>query len=146
MKTLRFEREFNARLDSFDDAYAFIHESLETAHLTHKEEISIRLATEEIFVNVAHYAYQDNKGMVKIEVEVFKDKVAITFSDEGIEFNPLEKEDPDISLGYEEREIGGLGILMVKKCMDELNYKRENDTNYFTMIKYISNKGDNNEE
>lgn len=89
----------------------------------------IRIATEEIFINIASYAYPDQDGEVSIEETVQDKKIDVTFADQGIPYNPLEKVDPDINLGFEERDIGGLGIYMVKKIVDQVDYQYKDGKN-----------------
>ncbi len=105
--------------------------------------VSIMIAVEEIFVNIAHYAYQDepdqskHTAIVNILVDGEPKKISMEFIDRGIPYNPLEKEDPDITLSAEERGIGGLGIYMVKQSMDEVRYVHEDGCNKLTLIKTI---------
>ena len=95
----------------------------------------INTAWEEIFVNVANYAYEE-KGTVEITLSRTQDKITFIFRDNGVKFNPLEKEDPNITASSEEREIGGLGIFMVKKIMDECSYDYVDNHNVLTLVKY----------
>ena len=95
----------------------------------------INTALEEIFVNVANYAYEE-KGTVEITLSKFKDHVTFVFKDSGKPFNPLDKVDPNITAKSEEREIGGLGIFMVKKIMDSVKYEYVDNQNVLTLIKY----------
>ena len=102
-----------------------------------KVQMQIDIAVEEIFVNVAHYAYTPNVGKVKIRLEKPADStgVDITFIDSGIPYDPLAKPDPDVTLSAEERQIGGLGIFMVKKSMDSMLYEYTDGQNILTMRK-----------
>lgn len=103
--------------------------------------MQLELVVEEIFVNIASYAYcPPGSGDVEISCDVVEDtmRVFITFSDEGPEFDPLGKEDPDITLGKDERPIGGLGIFLVKKNVDGISYKREGGRNILTVEKRLS--------
>ena len=97
----------------------------------------IDLAVEEIFVNIAHYAYQPESGEVSIFASFNDDTLKVVFKDSGKEFNPIEKEDPDITLGAEERKIGGLGIFLTKKFMDSVDYKYMNGENILTIQKKL---------
>lgn len=101
----------------------------------------IDLAAEEIFVNIAHYAYKDKLpeegGSVCLDCSMENDTLTMIFKDTGIPFNPLAKADPDITLSAEERKIGGLGIFLTKKYMDNIDYKYENGANILTMKKTI---------
>lgn len=95
--------------------------------------INYGICLEEIFVNIASYAYTDGVGDVTIIEDISKDKISHTFIDSGIKYNPLERPDPDITLSAEERRIGGLGVYMVKKMMSEVDYKYIDGKNYFMM-------------
>ena len=101
----------------------------------------IDLAAEEIFVNIAHYAYKDKLpeegGNVWLNCSMENDTLTMIFKDTGIPFNPLAKADPDITLSAEERKIGGLGIFLTKKYMDSIDYKYEDGANILTMKKTI---------
>ena len=101
--------------------------------------MQIDVAVEEIFVNVASYAYTPNTGSVTIRMDLQEKPraVVITFIDSGIPYNPLAKEDPDVSLSAEERSIGGLGIFMVKKTMDKMEYEYTDQKNVLKMYKNI---------
>lgn len=99
----------------------------------------ILIAAEEIYVNIAHYAYGGEQGEAIVQMEVSQDpKVCrMVFRDKGIPYNPLEKEDPDISLSAEERDIGGLGIYMVKQYMDRVEYRYEDGSNILLIEKRL---------
>lgn len=128
----------DANLDSVLD---FVHTQMEKYESSPKTTMQMDLAIEEIFVNIAHYAYQPGEGDVKIVCKTGEDSgqpvIQIEFSDSGTAFNPLAKEDPDVSLGIEERGIGGLGIFLVKKYMDIVSYERKGNLNVFTMSKKL---------
>ena len=102
-----------------------------------KTRMQIDVAIEEIFVNIAHYAYPGGEGNAVIEVEADSSakNVLIVFEDNGIPYNPLEKEDPDISLSADDRPVGGLGIFMVKKTMDGMSYEYKDNRNRLTIVK-----------
>lgn len=124
-----------------DSVLDFIHSQIENSNADTKLLMQIDLAVEEIFVNIAHYAYQPGSGDIKVICQAAENEgspeVRIEFSDEGIAFDPLAKEDPDITLSVEERGIGGLGIFLVKKYMDFVSYERNGNTNVFTMSKKL---------
>ena len=134
-------REFKteATLDQLDEVLAFVDEDLEKYSEDEKAIIQIDIAVEEIFVNIAHYAYTPNVGQAVIRMEIIEDPrmIEITFIDSGIAFDPPAKPDPDVTLPAEERQIGGLGIYMVKKSMDDVTYERKEDQNIFTIRKKI---------
>lgn len=104
--------------------------------------LSLNIAAEEIYVNVANYAYTPKQGDVRLIFTLEKDPAALTieFIDKGVPYNPLAKENPDITLSAEERQIGGLGVFMVKKSMDELYYEYKNGENHFWIKKYLSHR------
>ncbi len=89
----------------------------------------IDVCLEEIYVNIASYAYDNKEGTAKISFDKQDNEITLKFEDEGIYYNPLQKEDPDITLSLEERPIGGLGIFMVKEMSKDIEYKREDNKN-----------------
>jgi sigma-B regulation protein RsbU (phosphoserine phosphatase) len=132
--------EIPAEVSKLDEALDFVETAADAAGASMKTLMQIRLAAEEIFVNIAKYAYaeSDEKPLVWLAVETSGGKIAITFKDRGVAYNPLENEAPDITLSAEEREIGGLGIFMTKESMDELQYVFEDGFNKLTLLKRIS--------
>ena len=100
---------------------------------------SILIAAEEIYVNIAHYAYGGKPGVAKVNIDVMPDNklCRLVFRDKGIPYNPLEKEDPDISLSAEERQIGGLGVYFVKEMMDKVEYEYKDGCNVLTIEKKL---------
>jgi sigma-B regulation protein RsbU (phosphoserine phosphatase) len=133
------EKIFPASTDALNDVIGFVEETLEKFECSFKIQTAICVAIEEVFVNVAHYAYAGGNGDVRVKVSFNEDTRNITFKviDKGVQFNPLNKPDPDITLSAEERKIGGLGIFITKKTMDNVIYTYENDENILTMIKKI---------
>lgn len=121
------------------DVLAFVDGILESAGCSPKAQMQIDVAVEEIFVNIAHYAYENGSGSVIIGITMSEDPAAasITFADNGIPYDPLSHEDPDISLSAEQREIGGLGILMVRKTMDDVRYEYKDGQNLLTLVKNL---------
>lgn len=118
----------------------FVNEILEKHNCPMYVQLELDIAVEELFVNIAHYAYTPNIGQATIQVSVKNDYVTIVFRDRGIPYNPWAKKDPDITLSLEERQIGGLGIYMVKNSMDEVAYTYEDEMNVVTIKKNISEK------
>jgi anti-sigma regulatory factor (Ser/Thr protein kinase) len=104
-----------------------------------KVQTAICVAIEEVFVNVAHYAYEGSEGEMTLHIGFDEQERAITFrmTDRGVPFDPLKKPDPDVTLSADDREIGGLGIFITKKTMDAVEYAYENGENILTMIKKI---------
>ena len=120
-----------------DNVLSFADTILEELGCSVKAQMQIDIAIEEIFVNIAHYAYPESEGEAVISVEPGENgsSVTITFEDEGIQYDPLKNEDPDITLSAEDRPIGGLGIFMVKKSMDEVSYEYKDGKNRLTIKK-----------
>lgn len=134
MKELYIE----ALVENLDKVLVFVDECLEECDCDIKTMMSLDIAVEEIFVNIASYAYGDENGMAKITLDIDDTRmVKITFVDQGIPYNPLDKPDPDITLSADERPIGGLGIYMVKKSMDYVSYEYKDDSNVFTIGKQL---------
>lgn len=128
-----------ADLSNLDIVTDFIDERLAADHCRAGALIQINVAIDEIFSNVAHYAYTEGSGKVTIKYDFWPEssRVSISFTDSGIPFNPLEHEDPDITLSLAEREVGGLGIMMVKKTMDSVGYRFDDGCNILTIEKTI---------
>lgn len=127
-----------ADVDNLGKVTAFIDEQLEAAKCSMKAQMQIELALEEIFVNIAHYAYAPVKGMATIGIDITESGQAVlTFEDSGTPYDPLAKEDPDVTLSANEREVGGLGIFMVKKTMDDMYYEYRDGKNILTLKKTI---------
>ena len=119
---------------------AFVEDQLGAAGCRMKELLQISVAVEEIFVNIAHYAYGKATGRAKVFVKLTGDPatVTITFVDQGTPYNPLLKEDPDVTLSARDRQVGGLGIFMTKKAMDEVQYEYRNGCNILTLKKRLT--------
>ena len=138
MSNICRELTLPAQTERLPEVLAFVEEQLEEAGCPMKAQMQISVATEEVYVNIASYAYAPGSGMATIRLELTQEPaVVLTFIDSGIAFNPLEKEDPNVNLPAEERQIGGLGIFMTKKTMDEVRYERAGDRNVLTLIKRI---------
>ena len=133
------EKVFTARKDALPDVMAFTEECLESFECSMKNSMAICVAVEEIFVNIASYAYGEGTGEASLAFSFDENERLMTLvvSDEGIPFNPLEKEEPDITLSAADRDIGGLGIFITKKTMDTVSYRNENGKNILTMTKKI---------
>jgi len=129
------ERVFPALIEKFDDAMAFLEETMDELGVSMKVSVQISIAFEEMFVNVAHYAYPDGNGDVTVQVWDEGDDIFIRLIDSGVPFDPFSMPEPDVSLSAEERNIGGLGIFMVKKSMDAVSYERTDDKNIVTFKK-----------
>lgn len=133
------EKIFPADEKALREVVSFTEAELEKSGCSIKAVMQITVAIEEIFVNIARYAYPEDKGEVRYSIDFESRKNEITFrmKDNGIQFNPLKKPDPDITLTAEERKIGGLGIYIMKKTMDEVSYAYEKGENILTMVKKL---------
>ena len=133
------ELEIEARVENLEVVQNFIGERLEKADCPMKTQMQIDVAVEEIFVNIASYAYAPMTGIAKIRVEIAEDPTTavISFSDRGTPYDPLAKRDPDIHATADERSIGGLGIFMTKKMMDEVKYEYRDGENVLILKKKL---------
>lgn len=129
----------HADIQNLSEIFEFIVEELPEDSQNGKLQQDIELICEEIFVNICNYAYGDKTGMAEIETDISEGKLTIIFRDSGIPFNPLTRQNPDISLPPEERNIGGLGIYLVKRLADEVSYRYDENTNILTVVKKIEN-------
>lgn len=129
--------EIPALRENFADVTDFVGKLLKENGCSIKLRLLMETIVEEIFVNIASYAYPESPGSAVIEFSCENDTAEITFTDNGVPFDPLDHDDPDIDLPIEERSIGGLGILMTKKMMDKVTYRRENGCNILTIQKII---------
>ena len=135
MKELTVE----AKIENIEAVTDFVNEQLEALDCPMKAQMQIDIAIDELFGNIAHYAYNPEIGQATVRVEVIEEplSVVITFIDNGVPYDPLAKADPDTTLSVEEREIGGLGIYMVKKSMDDITYEYKDGHNIIKIIKHI---------
>ena len=123
--------------DNIEKVSDFVQEEMEDAGFPMKAQMQVAVAIDEIFVNIANYAYGDKTGDAEVQVDFEDDgdELVLRFIDRGIPFNPLKAKLPDVTLPAEEREIGGLGILIVKKTMDGMKYCREDGKNILVLRK-----------
>ncbi|MBO4909289.1 MAG: ATP-binding protein [Lachnospiraceae bacterium] len=133
------ELSVEARVDNLEQVLAFVDEEIDRLDCSVKIRTQIDVAVEELFVNIAHYAYNPETGPATVRIEVEKDPpaISITFIDKGVPYDPLAKADPDITLSADDREIGGLGIFMVKKSMDSIDYEYKDGQNTLHIRKLI---------
>ena len=128
-----------ATLESIPEATAFIDGELEALDCPMKAQMQIDVAIDELFGNIAHYAYPDGTGdaTVRFDFDAAERMARISFVDGGVPFDPLKQTDPDVTLSAEDRAVGGLGIFLVKKTMDKVEYRYENGMNITTIHKHI---------
>ena len=117
----------------------FVDAQLEALDCPMKALMQINIAIDELFGNIAHYAYNPDVGEATVRVEVEEEtmSVIITFIDGGVPYDPLQAAEPDTTLSAEERALGGLGIFMVRKSMDEITYRYENGRNILSIRKTL---------
>ena len=130
-------KEFKADIKELTAVQEFINTELKNKDVGTRTLNQINLAVEEIFVNIVKYAYQGKNGICIITINNKEDCIEFTFEDRGVPFNPLEQTPPNVSLSKDEREIGGLGIFLVEKTMDKVEYKYENNMNILKITKKI---------
>ena len=126
------ELTLEAAVENLPQVMGFLEQHLEEADCPLKAQMQITVAAEEIYVNIAHYAYAPGTGEATVRLEITDEPAAAS-----IPFDPLAKPDPDVSLSAEERGIGGLGIYMVKKTMDDVRYEYRDGQNVLTLTKRI---------
>ena len=128
-----------AAAESIETVTAFVEGLLEELDCPMKAQMQISIAIDELFGNIAHYAYPSGEGEAVVRFEAAEDmkSVVITFIDQGVPYNPLTAEEPDITLSAEDRRPGGLGIFMVRKSMDEMTYRYENGSNILSIRKNL---------
>lgn len=133
------ERTFDAKIENLDQVLAFVDACLEPLGASMKAQMQIDVAVEEIFVNIASYAYNPNVGKATVRVEVSDEPVSvtITFVDHGVPYDPLARRDPDVTLSAEERDIGGLGVFLTKRIMDDVSYEYRNGQNILQIKKKV---------
>lgn len=128
-----------ATVENIGTVTDFVNEQLEALGCSMKAQMQIDIAIDELFGNIAHYAYNPDVGSATVQVEVVEEPLAvvITFIDGGVPYDPLATADPDITLSAEERQLGGLGIYMVKKSMDEITYEYKDGKNILSIKKKL---------
>ena len=133
------ELTIDATVENIEVVTDFVNEQLKLHGCSAKAQMQIDIAIDELFGNIAHYAYDPEVGPATVRVELKEDPLAvvITFIDGGVPYDPLKRADPNTSLSAEEREIGGLGIYMVKKTMDGISYEYRDGQNILTITKNI---------
>ena len=127
-----------AKPENLETVLAFVDKTLDNAPCSPAVRMETQIAVEEIFINIAHYAYHPELGFARIRITLDRNLlVTIEFEDNGKPFNPIDKIDPDITKCVEDREIGGLGIYLVKNIMDSVDYRHEDNRNILTISKKL---------
>lgn len=130
---IRRELQMEASCEKLDELLMHLRTDMEQKGCPADKQTTLEICAEEIFVNIASYAYGEETGNVRITEEVTDSSILLCFQDQGIPYDPLSKEEPDINLTAQERPIGGLGIYMVKNMMDEVSYEYKDGYNCLTM-------------
>jgi len=125
-----------AKIENLDQVLNFISEELEAIECPMKTQTQVAIAVEEVFVNISNYAYNPEVGEVSIHVTIDED-IIIEFEDNGMPYNPLLATDPNVKLGAEEREVGGLGVYLVKQIMDMVEYQYHDHKNLLIIKKKV---------
>ena len=128
-----------AKMENIERITVFMDREMEKINCPARQQIQIRIAIDEIVSNIVRYAYRQETGTVTVQFDYNESdrSILLTFSDKGFPFDPLQQAAPDITLPAEKRKIGGLGILLVRKTMDEVSYVRENGKNILRIKKKI---------
>jgi len=126
-----------AVMNQFEQFIGFVEDALGSVGMAQKNIFSLMTVSEEIIVNIIHYAYDEKPGDLEIIFEGDEQNVRLTFIDKGTPFNPLTQSQVDTSLKAHEREIGGLGIHMIKSMTDRMMYDYKEGKNILTIEKQI---------
>ncbi len=134
------EINVEAKIENLTVVSDFLHQITDELICPMGIVMQLEIAIEELFANICYYAYGDDGGSACIQIDVEEDPTAITiaFIDSGKPYDPLAKEDPDTTLSAEDRPIGGLGIFMVKKSMDDITYEYRNEKNILKIKKILN--------
>ena len=137
---MKEELIIEAVVDNLEAVNLFVHKFIEQFEVSKRTLMQLDLIVEEIFVNIASYAYSPNTGSVKILIEAKEEPltVSLTFIDSGVPYNPLEKSDPDINLSVNDRQIGGLGIFITKNLVNDISYRFVDGQNVLQLTKSIN--------
>ncbi len=140
MKELRVE----ATIENLSKVFMFLQESLEKCDCPAKTKRQIKLCVEEIFMNITHYAYNPHTGPAKISVDMVggddPTRIVISFADEGKPYDPLQTVEPDLEADIDDRQIGGLGVFLVKTTMDNVEYEHKDGQNVLTIEKSLDER------
>ena len=136
---LKTELTVEASIENLEKVTSFVNDKLGEKECPIKVQMQIDIAIDEIFSNIAQYAYSFEIGMVTVQIEITKQplEACITFIDSGIPYNPLLQTEPDTSLSAEKRQLGGLGIFLVRKSMDDVIYQYKEGNNILKLKKLL---------
>ncbi len=128
------EKTFTAKIEEVPAIVAYVADMAESVGMHPKRVMHLQLAVEEAVVNVCNYAYQVPPGEVQISISHESNRFVVKVQDEGVPFDPMTLEAPDLKAGIEERQVGGLGVYLMRRVMDEVHYFREGKKNILTLI------------
>jgi len=133
MEALTVARKFMAKVDCIPEIIAFVTEHAARAGFDAKKLMPLALVTEEAVINICNYAYEVPPGEVTVRVRGNERKFVMEFEDSGVPFNPLTVAEPELKEGLDEREAGGLGILLIRRMTDEVHYRRVDGRNILSV-------------
>ncbi|MDD4170005.1 MAG: ATP-binding protein [Desulfotomaculaceae bacterium] len=136
MQEVKAKKVFPAKVALIPEISEYVSDCAEKAELHPKQVIHLQVAIDEVVANICHYAYQNPPGEVLVQIESGKGRFAVDFIDEGVPFDPLTVDEPDIDADIPDREVGGLGIFLVRRVIDEVHYKRDGIKNILTLVLY----------
>ncbi len=131
------ELTIDATIPNIETVTDFVNKELEELGCPLKAQIQIDIAIDELFSNISNYAYNPETGTATVQIEVSNDPLAVilTFMDNGKPYDPLKRQDPDTATPLEERDMGGLGIYIVKQSMDDISYEYRDGMNILKIKK-----------
>lgn len=132
--TTSAERTFTASIENIPQMVAFVAENAATIGVHPRRVMHLELATEEAVTNICSYAYEVPPGQVTIRVARTEDAVRVEFIDNGVPFDPLAADAPDLQADLESREVGGLGIFLIRRLLDEVHYHRRDNKNILSLV------------
>jgi serine/threonine-protein kinase RsbW len=136
MQEVKEKKVFPAKVELIPEISQYVSDYAEKAELHPKQIIHLQVAIDEVVANICHYAYQKPPGEVQVRIESGKGRFVVDFIDEGVPFDPLTVDEPDINADLADREVGGLGIFLVRRIIDEVHYKRDGGKNTLTLVLY----------
>lgn len=125
---------FPARVESIPEISDYVSQRAEQAALHPKQIVHLQVAIDEVVANICLYAYQQPPGELTVRVASGQGRFAVDFVDEGVPFDPLTAEEPEISADIADRDVGGLGIFLVRRLIDEVHYRRDGSRNILTLV------------
>lgn len=131
--SIKREIRIEAQIANLDTLLALLRADMQKAGCPLDKRTVVEICAEEIFVNIASYAYGESGGEATILEEIGENDISLCFKDQGMPYDPLKKEDPDTTLSAQERQIGGLGVFFVKKMMEQVSYEYKDGFNCLTM-------------